>query len=536
MELYAKLAQEFTGEEQQTFVNNFRSYLSYDQNKEYVIDLEFITKYLGFTRKDHAKRILNKYLVQNTDYKINLPRSGEVQIINKKNIGIKETILLTPNAFKDFCMRADTDKSRRIRQYYIKMETILFQHLNEQLTDSNTKLNDNKIEIQSLNDKVKNYEKELLKYKNRIVKKYEFGDKVYVIKDITKENIYKVGQTTNLNTRDSAYHSGSLTSKIVYIKNCKDCKLLERVIHKKLKNYKYNNEKEWFEVDFNIIKKTIDDAQLFLDEEEGKSSIESDIVKEQQPKEKEKEKEEPPPLPEVINKPADYDRFIEECFIIDKDAKSSWLDINARYRLWCRCTEGFKENLNDYMISKGFAKGYIYDDNHKTNALAYCGLKMIPLQEFTVNEDSSDIEIFLNKFFKPIITGRVASKDVFAKYIQWRQEEDKDYIILHKNDKKKLNAYFQKRFYGTVVHNGERNRFGFYGLSLIGEQYENVGKRVNLGNRKSIEKLHIETNEVVQKYTSITEAATKEGISVSAMSTSISNKKVLNGYLYRKTS
>ena len=529
MELYAKLAQEFTGEEQQTFVNNFRSYLSYDQNKEYVIDLEYITKLLGFTRKGQAKILLNKYLIENTDYKIALRSDPK-----RKNEGgfNKETILLSPNAFKELCIRSNTDKSHRIRQYYIKMETILFQHLNEQLTDSNTKLNDNKIEIQSLNDKVKNYEKELLKYKNRIVKKYELGDRVYVIKDITKENIYKVGQTTNLNTRDSAYHSGSLTSKIIYIKNCKDCKLLERLVHSKLKKYKYNHEKEWFEVDFNIIKKTIDESQLFLDEEEGKSTIESDIVQEEQPK----EKEEPPPFPEVINKPADYDRFIEECFIIDENEKTSWLDINARYRLWCRCTDGFKENLNEYMITKGFAKGYIYDDKHKTNALAYCGLKMIPLQEFTVNEDSSDIEIFLNKFFKPIITGRVASKDVFAKYIQWRQEEDKDYIILHKNDKKKLNAYFQKRFYGTVVHNGERNRFGFYGLSLIGEQYENVGKRVNLGNRKSIEKLHIETNEVVQKYTSITEAATKEGISVSAMSTSISNKKVLNGYLYRKTS
>ena len=531
MELYAKLAQEFTGEEQQTFVNNFRSYLSYDQNKEYVIDLEYITKLLGFTRKGKAKILLNKYLIENTDYKIALRSDPK-----RKNEGgfNKETILLSPNAFKELCIRSNTDKSHRIRQYYIKMETILFQHLNEQLTDSNTKLNDNKIEIQSLNDKVKNYEKELLKYKNRIVKKYELGDRVYVIKDITKENIYKVGQTTNLNTRDSAYHSGSLTSKIIYIKNCKDCKLLERLVHSKLKKYKYNHEKEWFEVDFNIIKKTIDESQLFLDEEEGKSTIESDII-EEQPKEKEEQEPVPVLLPKVINKPADYDRFIEECFTLDKNEKSSWLDINARYRLWCRCTDGFKENLEEYITTKGYKKGFIYDEKTKTSSQAYCGIKLIPLPEFTIDENSSDIEKFLNKHFKPLITGRVASKDIFAKYIEWRKESNPDYTILHKNDKKKLNAYLQRRFYGTVVHNGERNRFGFYGLSLIGEQYENIGKRVNLGNRKKIHKINVESNEVVHEYVSVTEAAAKEGISVSAMSTSITNKKVLNGHIYRKS-
>jgi hypothetical protein len=186
------------------------------------------------------------------------------------------------------------------------------------------------------------------------------------------------------------------------------------------------------------------------------------------------------------------------------------------------------------MNDKGFTKGYIYDEKTKTNALAYCGLKLIELPDFTINENSKDIEIFLNKYFKPIITGRVASRDIFAKYLEWRQESNPDYKKIHKNDKKQVNSYFQKRFYGTIVHNGQRNLFGFYGLSLIGEEYENIGKRVNLGNRKSIEKINVKTDEVVNKYNSITEAANEEGMSVSAMSMAITHKKILNGFSYCK--
>jgi phage anti-repressor protein len=543
MELYAKLSQEFNGEEQQIFINNFKSYLTYNQDKDYVIDLEFITKFLGFTRKDHAKRILNKYLIENTDYKLLLPRSGEQDNVlllrqeaeqknnqesGKKHGGInKETILLTPNAFKDFCMRADTDKSRRIRQYYMKMESIMFQHLNELLTSANTAINDNKIEIQSLNDKVKNYERELLKYKHRIVKKYELGDCVYILKDTSKENIYKVGETENLNTRDSNYNANGITSKFVYIKRCKNRKVLESAVHLKLDKYNYDNRKDWFEIDFETIRNAIDELQLMLDGEEGKYEIIDDIlVEENIPKAP------APPIEEVINKPSDYERFIEDCFIIDENEQTSWLDINSRYKLWSKCTDAFKDNLNDYMINKGFKKSYIYDKNIKTNALAYSGLKMKALPDFTINEDSSEIEKFVYKYFVPVITGRVASKDVFAKYIEWRQETDKNYTHLHKNDKKEINAYFQNKFYNTVVHNGERNRLGFFGLSFKGK--ENIGKRVNIGNRKCIEKVKIDNNEIVEVYDSITQASKEEGVSVGAMSTIITNRKISNGYLFRK--
>ncbi|PNG98982.1 hypothetical protein TSOC_015247, partial [Tetrabaena socialis] len=40
----------------------------------------------------------------------------------------KEHILLTIHGFKQLCMSANTEKGRRVREYYISMEEILFEY------------------------------------------------------------------------------------------------------------------------------------------------------------------------------------------------------------------------------------------------------------------------------------------------------------------------------------------------------------------------------------------------------------------------
>jgi len=121
MDIYAKLSQEFTTDEQKLFLNNFRNYLNYDQDKDHVIDFEKIFNFIGFQQKTHAKRLLIKYFNDNIDYKLIISRAGENENTNTiNNIGrIKEKILLTPNAFKDFCMKANTEAAQRVRKYYI---------------------------------------------------------------------------------------------------------------------------------------------------------------------------------------------------------------------------------------------------------------------------------------------------------------------------------------------------------------------------------------------------------------------------------
>ena len=65
--LINKIKENFSDEEQQMFVVNFYCYLNYKKN-EYVIDLDEIYKWLGFSQKPHAKRHLTKNFIENVDY------------------------------------------------------------------------------------------------------------------------------------------------------------------------------------------------------------------------------------------------------------------------------------------------------------------------------------------------------------------------------------------------------------------------------------------------------------------------------------
>lgn len=89
-----------------------------------------------------------RHFIENKDYKIEkaAPPIGGARSHGGNN---KETILLTVNCFKKFCMRADTKKATEIHDYYIKLETINFDYMsaknkeNEEIIRHNTLLQGN---------------------------------------------------------------------------------------------------------------------------------------------------------------------------------------------------------------------------------------------------------------------------------------------------------------------------------------------------------------------------------------------------------
>lgn len=124
--LIEKIQSQFTTDEQQLFVYNFYGYLNYDST-DFIVDFDKVWEFIGFTRKDNAKRLL-KNLKENIDY-----TTTTVHIKQTKGSGghNNETILLTINAFKKLCLSANTEKSSQIIDYYIKLEDILNQCLAE---------------------------------------------------------------------------------------------------------------------------------------------------------------------------------------------------------------------------------------------------------------------------------------------------------------------------------------------------------------------------------------------------------------------
>ncbi len=130
-----KLIKKFGEKDQQLFAASFYCYLNYDSKKDFVIELDDIWKWVGFARKDPAKRLLEKYFIEGVDYKIFLHQSVE-----KSKGRPEEQILLTVNTFKKFCLKAGTKRSDEIHDFYIKLEELLHESINEESADLRNQL------------------------------------------------------------------------------------------------------------------------------------------------------------------------------------------------------------------------------------------------------------------------------------------------------------------------------------------------------------------------------------------------------------
>lgn len=67
----------FTEEEQKLYIVSFYSYLIYDKFTDFVVDLDDVWKWLGFSQKVNAKVSLIKNFKENIDYKISLLKVQE---------------------------------------------------------------------------------------------------------------------------------------------------------------------------------------------------------------------------------------------------------------------------------------------------------------------------------------------------------------------------------------------------------------------------------------------------------------------------
>jgi phage anti-repressor protein len=189
-----KIKKDFSNYEQQLFVASFYCYLKYDKN-DFVVDLDNIWNWLGFTQKVTSTNLLKKHFEIDKDYKL-LTCVEKPQ--NTRGGHNKETYLLTIKTFKLFCIKAGTKKASELHEYFIKLEEILHETLQEetnelqlQLTELRTKQKEeyeDKLKIQSFLEK----EKILLREFANI------GSIFYIIKVKTLENgqyIIKIGES-----------------------------------------------------------------------------------------------------------------------------------------------------------------------------------------------------------------------------------------------------------------------------------------------------------------------------------------------------
>ncbi len=201
--LLTKIKAKFTETEQQLFVASFYGFLNYDPDNDFVIDLDDVWKWVGFAQKVKATVLLEKHFIIDKDYKKSLYQPGK-QSDHTRGGHNKEIFMLNVSTFKRFCLKAGTKKADAIHDYYIKLEGLLHEVVQEESTELKTQLEQKTILLdKSEKTAEKIREKTLLEQFGRNTQCVYYGS-IDNLSD-TNERLLKFGNSNNLAGRVSQH-------------------------------------------------------------------------------------------------------------------------------------------------------------------------------------------------------------------------------------------------------------------------------------------------------------------------------------------
>ena len=269
--LLTKIQAKFTDTEQQLFVASFYGFLKYDATNEFVIDLDDVWRWVGFSNKAHSKHLLEKQFVIDKDYKLLLTKPGN-QSEHIRGGHNKEIFMLNVSTFKRFCLKAGTKKADAIHDYYIKLEELLHEVVQEESTELKTQLEQNQIQLdKSEKTAEKIREKTLLEHFGRNTQCVYYGS-IDNLSD-TNEKLLKFGNSNNLAGRVAQHRENytnfrllnafKVDNKIQVENEMKDHPLfVERQRTITIKSKKYIELLSMNDLTFTILDKTIRDIIL----------------------------------------------------------------------------------------------------------------------------------------------------------------------------------------------------------------------------------------------------------------------------------
>ena len=222
--LLTKIKNIFTDFEQQLFVSSFYCYLNYNKNLDFVVDLDNVWKWLGFSTKQHSTTLLEKHFNIDIEYKIASQFGGAISEqekaltqINKQDFNLKPTkqnggqnikkIYLTVKCFKSLCLKAQTKKAAEIHEYYMKMEEVLHDIVEEETDELRLQLEQKENVILEIKETSEQERIQLKKEKEQAtIIQFPINTECIYIGTINNTNeanekLIKFGHTNDLKTR-----------------------------------------------------------------------------------------------------------------------------------------------------------------------------------------------------------------------------------------------------------------------------------------------------------------------------------------------
>lgn len=103
-----------------TFATHFDMFANRKSASRFDIDFEEVWRWIGYSRKSTAIRILHKYFSVDADY------------ITEADQDMKrDRVMMSESAFKEFCIISNTEKGRQVRDYYCRVEVAMFDYLKD---------------------------------------------------------------------------------------------------------------------------------------------------------------------------------------------------------------------------------------------------------------------------------------------------------------------------------------------------------------------------------------------------------------------
>jgi phage anti-repressor protein len=220
------LCDTFTSDDEKLFMMNFKQYIVNDPDVK-IISLDDIWDWMGFSSKSNAKRALVGFFDD---------QSYDVQLSDKSGKKL-ETITMSIDTFKKFCIKANTKRSNEVCDYYIKMERAVNKHMCNMLAKQMQVADENRSRI--------DFERHKVLAKAHANKPVVYIMKVMVLPD-GSGIIIKIGHTNQAQDRASkiSYEFGVKVT-LLEVYECEMNVEFERFLHNHrfMENRRYSDDK-----------------------------------------------------------------------------------------------------------------------------------------------------------------------------------------------------------------------------------------------------------------------------------------------------
>ena len=587
--LINKIKDNFTDFESQLFVSSFYCYLNYDKNIDFVVDLDNIWKWLGFSTKQNSERVLEKHFKLNVDYKNLAYQFGGASSNDEKWGGHnKQTILLTIKCFKSLCLKAQTKKASEIHEYYMKMEEVLHQIVEEETDELRLQLEQKEniiLEIKQNSEQekqqlIQNSKKEKQKaIEQAIIAHFPLNTECIYIGTIdntneANEKLIKFGHTNDLATRINDHRKGYTNFELVEAFKVQNKVEIENLIKtypkikRQIRSIQLNGKNKTEIIAYDSTNFTIDILTKHIRDIIHSKTYSIDnfnrIMKLNEDLENENK---------VFNeKNKSYEMIIIEKNIqinklndlletnqkiidtVNNDNKSVYQnilipedEINKKFNEFISSDCIVRPDVEEYSVNMEGRyrlwsqvkptkevfhafKSYL-DARFKPKRIGanhgYSGIKLKPV-EYKKIKENSNVETFVFQVCQFSDCGKVLNSVLLSEYQKWKVSVGKE---LSENDMKEIKEYLNESPYAlkAVVWTDDGNNEGYYGLSIIKHEY--IPKLI-CSTGKKVYKREDKTDILLATWDTIAKAAKAEGISTARMSRSVKNKIIVDDYYY----